>query len=664
MTLTGIYNDEGDLIMTLTVVIEGEDEVFSITTDPIENPKNGEYFGIAMRLGSSETNNNLIDFHSMSVTEAAPQVFMPFKSEFGSADGRDAGTEFSFTADDEVSLENNALRITAAGEDYGPSLATASVGNFEPGRDFALQSQMTLAQLDSAAADNAVGHVVLGDINPSAPGAASYYHAQWIPNSENGSVLRIREGVAGMTLEETPWPGSHPSPGSPGEGIGSTYTLLTTGEYLSSTELELTFTLTDSEGVSESVSTVISSPLEGGQFGFGAWHRAAENPAWDFHDLGMADLAQLDFTPLAAPIELNFGTASGRDGLDGLLLTQPRPEDWTLQEESLRYERNEGGFESSAVTAAVDNIVPGQDFVLQSHLQLGFLSGGGLNRIGFVVLGREHDPFGTPFDAGNDSLYYSLQWLPRTSGDESTLRIRRGLNGYDVTSSVTWEGVHPDDVDPSAGWGDVYQMEARGEYDSETGDLTLSFTLTDATGHSQTVTAEIEDPLEGNVFGVGARMRSDELPQFFFENFVMTVSDAPQPDVPTFAAWQEEHFDGEQQADPAVSGPDANPAGDGVANLLKYSADLSPWTVVSPGSIATIGILDGDLTLTYLELAGVGDIIYTVEVSTDLIDWNSGPEHVEEVARDDQGNVHEVTTRAILPDEAPTGFIRLLVTQP
>ncbi len=664
MTLTGIYDDEGALIMTLTILVEGEDEVYSITTDPIENPKDGDYFGIAMRLGSTETGGNLIDFHSLSISEAEPRIFMPFQTDLGSAEGRVPGTGFSFTAGDEVSIEDQALRFTGQGEDYRPSLATASLGNFAPGRDFALRSHMTLTNLDSSSADNAVGHVVLGDINPAAPEAASYYHAQWIPNSDNGSVLRIREGVAGLTLEEVPWPGSHPSPDDPESGIGSTYTLQTTGEYLSTTELELTFTLTDESGVSESVSTVISSPLEGEQFGFGAWHRAAEDPVWDFHDIGMADLGTMDFALFEAPFDLNFGTASGRDGLEGLLLSLPRPEDWELQSESLRYERNEGGFQTSSVTAVVGNIVPGQDFTLQSNVELGFLSGGNLNRVGFVVLGREHDPFGTPFDSENDNLYYSLQWLPRTSGDESTLRIRRGLNGSDVTSSVTWEGVHPDDVDPSAGWGEVFEMDANGEYDSETGALTLSFTLTDATGHSQTITAEIDEPLEGNVFGLGARMRSDELPQFFFENFAMSVGDAPVPDVPTFAAWQEDYFDAEQQADSGISGPEANPAGDGVANLLKYSANLSPWTVVSPGEIATVGSVDGDLTLTYHELTGVEDIEYTVETSTDLINWESGPEHVEELLREDQGEVHEVTARAILPENASSGFMRLLISMP
>ncbi len=664
MTLTGIYDEAGALVLTLTVLVEGEDEVWSITTPPLEDPKDGDYFGIAMRLGARETSSNLIDFHSMSISEAEPQIFMPFQTHLGSGGGREPGNGFSFTAEDEASLEVEALRLTGQGTDYLPSLATASIGNFQPGRDFALRSHMTLTNLDSSAADNAVGHVVLGDFPPQDPASGSYYHAQWIPNSDNGSVLRIREGAAGLTLEEVPWPGSHPSADDPDAGIGSTYTLETTGAYLSATELELTFTLTDESGFSENVSTVISSPHEGDQFGFGAWHRAAESPVWDLHDIGMADLDTMNFALFEAPFDLNFGTASGRDGLEGLLLSLPRPEDWTLQDESLRYERNDGGFETSTVTAVVDNIVPGQDFTLQSHLTLGFLSGGGLNRIGFAVLGREHDPFGTPFDGENDTLYYSLQWLPRTSDDESTLRIRRGFNGSDVTSSVTWEGVHPDDVDPSAGWGEVFGMEANGVYDSETGDLRLSFTLTDPTGHSQTITAEIEDPLHGNVFGIGGRMRSGELPQFFFENLTMGVGDAPSPDVPTFAAWQEDHFDAEQQADSEISGPQADPAGDGVANLLKYSADLSPWTPVSPGQIATIGIIGGDITLTYFELAEVEDIVYTVEVSTDLINWESGAEHVEELSRSDQGNVDEVTARARLPENAHRGFMRLLINMP
>ncbi len=365
-----------------------------------------------------------------------------------------------------------------------------------------------------------------------------------------------------------------------------------------------------------------------------------------------------------APFSLAFGTDPGRVGLDGLLLDLPRPEDWVLQTDSLRYQRDEGGFETSTLTASVENLAPGQDFTLQSDVELGFLSGGNLNRIGFVVLGREHDPFGAPFEGENDNLYYSLQWLPRTSGDDSTLRIRRGFNGSDLTSPVVWEGLHPDDVDPSAGWGEVFELEADGVYDPETGALTLSLTLTDVNGHAQTVSAEIEDPRSGNVFGIGARMRSDELPEFSFANLAMTVGDAPDPDTPSFSDWREEHFTEAERADPGISGPGASPAGDGIANLLKYAADLPPKTPAVPEDLTRPELADGHLTLTYRELAGAQDIEYVVEVSTDLIEWQSGPDHVEEITRTPGERVDKVTARAVLPDGAPAGFMRLTVILP
>ncbi len=48
-----------------------------------------------------------------------------------------------------------------------------------------------------------------------------------------------------------------------------------------------------------------------------------------------------------------------------------------------------------------------------------------------------------------------------------------------------------------------------------------------------------------------------------------------------FQAWQNLHFDGSQLADPAISGPDASPAGDGISNLLKYASGIEPWAPVT-----------------------------------------------------------------------------------
>ena len=45
-----------------------------------------------------------------------------------------------------------------------------------------------------------------------------------------------------------------------------------------------------------------------------------------------------------------------------------------------------------------------------------------------------------------------------------------------------------------------------------------------------------------------------------------------------FSSWQSANFTSQQLADPNISGPDATPAGDGIANLVKYALGLPPLT--------------------------------------------------------------------------------------
>ena len=40
--------------------------------------------------------------------------------------------------------------------------------------------------------------------------------------------------------------------------------------------------------------------------------------------------------------------------------------------------------------------------------------------------------------------------------------------------------------------------------------------------------------------------------------------------------WKASVFSAQEQADPNISGENANPAGDGISNLLKFAFDLDP----------------------------------------------------------------------------------------
>lgn len=82
-----------------------------------------------------------------------------------------------------------------------------------------------------------------------------------------------------------------------------------------------------------------------------------------------------------------------------------------------------------------------------------------------------------------------------------------------------------------------------------------------------------------------------------------------------------------QLADANTSGALGDANHDGLANLLPYSAGLSPWTFAIPANnlAPTAQIAGGYLTLTFARLHTPLDIRYDVEVSGNLATWNSGP---------------------------------------
>ena len=55
------------------------------------------------------------------------------------------------------------------------------------------------------------------------------------------------------------------------------------------------------------------------------------------------------------------------------------------------------------------------------------------------------------------------------------------------------------------------------------------------------------------------------------------------PESPTYAAWNESQFTLAERADPLVSGPDADPDADGIANVLEAALGLAPKSASPPG---------------------------------------------------------------------------------
>ena len=84
----------------------------------------------------------------------------------------------------------------------------------------------------------------------------------------------------------------------------------------------------------------------------------------------------------------------------------------------------------------------------------------------------------------------------------------------------------------------------------------------------------------------------------------------------SFSAWQKVYFSSLELANPAISGPDAMPAGDGLTNLLKYALGLVPKAPSTTG--VTLAKPGASWTFTYNRPANRPDLNYAVEISPHL----------------------------------------------
>lgn len=303
---------------------------------------------------------------------------------------------------------------------------------------------------------------------------------------------------------------------------------------------------------------------------------------------------------------------------------------------------------------------------------------------------------------GNDGATVYVAWDVRNSGVEPDwlrnnfvrtdhvvgvssdaghhrLWAREYAAGAQVTlggASAAGSGPFPPDTDnyfvllgdSRAGLESAYALSAEGSLAGDT--WTLKFTLTDADGFSASVESALADARDGrHDFGVAAQhpdaADEHEVHAPVWQTLALAMDYLAAPEFLRFDAWRQEHFSAAELSDPAISGADASPAGDGVSNLMKYALDLSPWIPIGSTELPK-GAIDegGRLILGYWERTDVDDITYVPEVSEDLVTWTSGAEHVVEVYRSSIGeNLEAVEARAVLAPEAGRGFMRLRVHQ-
>lgn len=138
-----------------------------------------------------------------------------------------------------------------------------------------------------------------------------------------------------------------------------------------------------------------------------------------------------------------------------------------------------------------------------------------------------------------------------------------------------------------------------------------------------------------------------------------TIEDKP------YDAWRHARFTAEQLSDTAVSGPDADPDGDGFSNLLEYALGAEPLTADASSRPPVVGVDSDLITLSYFAPAGRGDLTYLVEWSVDLSTWQTGAAYVAELSRVAIDGGETVVMRATTPlASEPRQFLRLRATRP
>ncbi len=126
----------------------------------------------------------------------------------------------------------------------------------------------------------------------------------------------------------------------------------------------------------------------------------------------------------------------------------------------------------------------------------------------------------------------------------------------------------------------------------------------------------------------------------------------------TFLEWFDQHFVGLGPVEEsALASLDAAPAGDGVANAIKYLLDLDPMEQAD----TLKGMLDGGtLTLTVRKRVDESTVRMIPEVSTDLITWNTNPDLLEILRMPDTPGFEQVEVRGnFSPESPPHLFMRL-----
>lgn len=124
-----------------------------------------------------------------------------------------------------------------------------------------------------------------------------------------------------------------------------------------------------------------------------------------------------------------------------------------------------------------------------------------------------------------------------------------------------------------------------------------------------------------------------------------------------FTGWQHQHFTPIELANPALSGPEADPTGAGVSHLMRYATGLTPSSSILP-ALPGVGVNEGTLRLEVRRRQYTLDLEWTLEMSADLAAWTESTATPAVVQ--DHGDSTE-TIRWEIPATSTTPFLRVRV---
>jgi hypothetical protein len=132
----------------------------------------------------------------------------------------------------------------------------------------------------------------------------------------------------------------------------------------------------------------------------------------------------------------------------------------------------------------------------------------------------------------------------------------------------------------------------------------------------------------------------------------------------SFDLWRMRYFTEAELGLPAVSGEAAAPDGDRVPNLMKYYLGLPGSTPAAADGLPSGDLLAGGgrlyLAMTYTHDKLAADVDCIAEVSTNLLNWSSGPSFTQVAQTVDLGALEQITVRDLTPaDSTPKRFMRL-----